>query len=38
MVDAFITDLKNIEQAKKEYRLNMNIQTIVETLSFKMIL
>ena len=33
-----ISDLKNIEQAKKEYRLNMNIQTIVETLSFKMIL
>ena len=33
-----ITDLKNIEQAKKEYRLNINVQTIVETLSFKMIL
>ena len=33
-----ISDLKNIEQAKKELRLNMNIQTIVETLSFKMIL
>ena len=33
-----IADLKNIEQAKKEYRLNINVQTIVETLSFKMIL
>ena len=33
-----IADLKHIEQAKKENRLNMNIQTIVETLSFKMIL
>lgn len=33
-----ISDLKAIEQAKKENRLNMNIQTIVETLSFKIIL
>ncbi len=33
-----ITDLKAIETAKKESRLNMNIQTVVETLSFKMIL
>lgn len=33
-----ISDLKNIEQAKKEFHLNMNIQTIVETLCFKMIL
>ena len=33
-----IADLKAIEQAKKENRLNMNIQTIVETLSFKLIL
>ena len=31
-------DLKSIEQAKKEYRLNMNIQTVSETLSFKLIL
>lgn len=33
-----IADLKAIEQAKKENRLNMNIQTIIETLSFKLIL
>lgn len=33
-----INDIKHIEQAKKEYRLNMNIQTILETLSFSMIL
>ena len=33
-----IQDLKNIEQAKKEYSLNINIQTIIETLSYKMIL
>lgn len=33
-----IGDLKAIEQAKKENRLNMNIQTIIETLSFKLIL
>lgn len=33
-----IEDLKAIETAKKEYRLNMNIQTIIETLSFKLIL
>lgn len=33
-----IGDLKTIEQAKKETALNMNIQTIVETLSFKLIL
>ena len=32
-----IADLKAIEQAKKENRLNMNIQTIIETLSFKLI-
>ena len=33
-----ISDLKNIETAKKENRLNINIQTIIETLSYKMIL
>lgn len=33
-----ISDLKAIEKAKEENRLNINIQTIVETLSFKMIL
>lgn len=33
-----IKDLKSIETAKKEDKLNMNIQTILETLSFKMIL
>lgn len=33
-----ITDLKAIEKAKQESRLNINIQTIVETLSFKLIL
>ena len=33
-----ISDLKHIETAKKEFSLNMNIQTVVETLSFKMIL
>lgn len=33
-----ISDLKAIEQAKKENRLNMNIQTIIETLSYKLIL
>ena len=33
-----INDLKHIETAKKEFGLNMNIQTVVETLSFKIIL
>lgn len=33
-----IADIKAIEQAKKENSLNINIQTIVETLCFKMIL
>ena len=33
-----ISDLKAIEKAKQESRLNINIQTIVETLSFKLIL
>lgn len=33
-----ITDLKAIEKAKLENKLNMNIQTIIETLSFNMIL
>ena len=33
-----ISDLKSIEIAKKELRLNMNIQTIIENLCFKMIL
>ena len=33
-----ISDLKAIELAKKENRLGINIATIVETLSFKMIL
>lgn len=33
-----ISDLKAIETAKKQARLNMNIQTIIETLSFKLIL
>jgi hypothetical protein len=33
-----IKDLKSIEHAKKENRLNMNIQTIIETLSFKIVL
>ena len=33
-----IQDLKSIEVAKREYKLNMNIQTVLETLSFKMIL
>ena len=33
-----IDDLKAIETAKKEFHLNMNIQTIIETLSFKLIL
>lgn len=33
-----ISDLKAIEKAKDENRLNINIQTIVEALSFKMIL
>ena len=33
-----IFDLKNIEIAKKEYKLNMNIQTVIETLCYKMIL
>ena len=31
-------DIKAVETAKKEYRLNINIQTIIETLSFKLIL
>ena len=33
-----VSDIKAIETAKKEFRLNINIQTIVETLSFKLIL
>lgn len=33
-----IADLKAIEKAKQENRLNINIQTIVENLSFKLIL
>lgn len=33
-----LSDFKTIEQAKKEYKLNMNIQTIVENLSYKLIL
>ena len=33
-----IADLKAIEKAKQENRLNINIQTIVETLSFNLIL
>lgn len=33
-----IADLKAIEKAKQENRLNINIQTIVEILSFKLIL
>lgn len=33
-----ITDLKAIEKAKQENKLNMNIQTIIETLSFNLIL
>lgn len=33
-----IADLKAIEKAKQENRLNINIQTTVETLSFKLIL
>ena len=33
-----IADLKHIETAKKQIRLNMNIQTVVETLSFSIIL
>ena len=33
-----IADLKAIEKAKQDNRLNINIQTIVETLSFKLIL
>ena len=33
-----IADLKAIEHAKKQNRLNMNIQTVIETLSFKLIL
>ena len=33
-----IKDLKSVETAKKELKLNMNIQTILETLSFKIIL
>ncbi len=33
-----IGDLHAIEEAKKQNRLNMNVQTIVETLNFKLIL
>ena len=33
-----ISNIKAVETAKKENRLNMNIQTIIETLSFKLIL
>lgn len=34
----FLEDIKSVEKAKQEFKLNMNIQTIAETLSFKMIL
>lgn len=34
----FISDMQAIEKAKKENRLNINIQTIVETLGFAIIL
>ena len=33
-----ISDLKHIETAKKQIKLNMNIQTVAETLGFRMIL
>ena len=33
-----ISDLKHIETAKKQIKLNMNIQTVAETLSFGLIL
>ena len=33
-----IEDIKSIEAAKKQTRLNMNIQTVVENLCFKLIL
>lgn len=33
-----INDIKSIEKAKKEFNLNINIQTIIETLSFDLIL
>lgn len=33
-----ISDLKSIEQAKKEHKLGINIQTVAETLAYKMIL
>ena len=33
-----INDIKVIEKAKREFRLNINIQTITEDLSFKIIL
>lgn len=33
-----ISDIKALETAKKESKLNMNIQTVVETLGFKLIL
>lgn len=33
-----ISDLKSIEKAKKELRLNMNIQTIVENLCYDLVL
>ena len=33
-----IEDIKSVEAAKKQTRLNMNIQTVVENLCFKLIL
>lgn len=33
-----IEDIKSTETAKKQTRLNMNIQTVVENLCFKLIL
>ena len=33
-----INDINIVEKAKKEYKLNMNIQTIAENLSFDLIL
>lgn len=33
-----LKDLKSIEKAKAELRVNMNVQTVFETLSFSMLL
>lgn len=38
LIIKLIKDLKSVEKAKKEYKLNMNMQTITENLAFALLL